>query len=251
MSGHSKWHNIKLRKGKQDAVRSKMFTKLAREIIVAAKDGGGNPDANLRLKLSIQKAREASMPQDNIKRAIQRGTGESGESANFEEITYEGYGPGGIAVLVACLTDNRNRTVAELRNIFTKNGGNLGEFGCVAWMFDSKGMIEIPSEKADEETVMMATMDAGAEDIKVEDGTIEVLCQPEDLPKVRDAVTEAGIEYTSAEVTMLPKNTIKVNDSKEASRLLRLMDALEDNDDVQQAYANFDIPDEILQEVAG
>lgn len=251
MSGHSKWHNIRLRKGKQDAQRSKLFTKMAREIIVAAKDGGGNPDANLRLKLAVQKAREASMPQDNIKRAIQRGTGESGEAANFEEITYEGYGPGGVAVLVACLTDNRNRTVAELRNIFSKAGGNLGESGCVAWMFDSKGMVLIPAEKSDEETVMMATMDAGAEDIKIEGDTIEVLCQPEDLPKVRDALAEAGIDYTSAEATMLPKSTVRVEDSKEAARILRLMDALEDNDDVQHAYANFDIPDEILQEAAG
>ncbi len=231
-------------------MRSKMFTKVAREIIVAAKQGGGNPDANLSLKLAIQKAREVSMPQDNIKRAIQRGTGESGEAANFEEITYEGYGPAGVAILVKCLTDNRNRTVAELRNIFTKTGGNLGETGCVSWMFDAKGLIEIAADKADEDSIMLATMDAGAEDIRVEGDTIEVLCQPEDLSKVRDAVTEAGIEYTSAEVTMLPKTTVKIVDSKEASRVLRLMDALEDNDDVQQAYSNFDIPDELLQEEA-
>jgi len=250
MSGHSKWHNIRLRKGKQDAVRGKLFTKMAREIIVAAKEGGGSPDSNMRLRLAVQKAREASMPQENIKRAIMRGTGESGESANFEEITYEGYGPAGVAVMVSCLTDNRNRTVAELRNIFTKNGGNLGESGCVGWMFDSTGLVQIPGDKADEETVMMATMDAGAEDIRAEEDTIEVLCQPEDLPKVRDAVTQAGIEYTSAEVTMLPKTTVRVEDSKEASRILRLMDALEENDDVQQAYANFDIPDEILQAAA-
>lgn len=251
MSGHSKWHNIKLRKGKQDAQRSKLFTKMAREIIVAAKEGGGNPDANLRLKLAIAKAREASMPQDNIKRSIARGTGESGEAANFEEITYEAYGPAGVAVMIACLTDNRNRTVAELRNILTKSGGNLGEFGCVAWMFDAKGLVEIPADKSDEDSVMMATMDAGADDIRVEEDTIEVLCSPEDLPKVRDALTEAGIEFTSAEVSMIPKSTVRVEDSKEASRILRLMDALEDNDDVQQVYANFDIPDEILQEVAG
>lgn len=250
MSGHSKWHNIRLRKGKQDAVRSKLFTKVAREIIVAAKQGGGNPEANLQLKLAIQKARSVSMPQDNIKRAIQRGTGESGEAANFEEITYEGYGPAGVAVMVKCLTDNRNRTVAELRNIFSKNGGNLGESGCVSWMFDSMGMVQIPADKADEDSVMAATVDAGAEDIRVEDDTIEVLCQPEDLPKVREAVTEAGIEYVSAELTMLPKTTVRIEDSKEASRVLRLMDALEDNDDVQQAYANFDIPDEVLQEEA-
>jgi YebC/PmpR family DNA-binding regulatory protein len=250
MSGHSKWHNIRLRKGKQDAVRGKLFTKIAREIIVAAKEGGGNPDTNLRLRLAIQKARENSMPQDNIKRAIQRGTGESGESANFEEIVYEGYGPAGVAIMAACLTDNRNRTVAELRNIFSKSGGNLGESGCVGWMFDSKGLIQIPADSTDEDTVMMATLDAGAEDIKTEGDTIEVLCQPEDLPKVRDAIAEAGIQYTTAEATMLPKSTVRVEDSKEASRILRLMDALEDNDDVQQVYANFDIPDEILQEAA-
>ncbi len=250
MSGHSKWHNIKLRKGKQDAQRGKLFTKIAREIIVAAKEGGGSPDSNLRLRLAIQKARENSMPQDNIKRAIQRGTGESGESANFEEITYEGYGPAGVAIMVACLTDNRNRTVAELRNIFSKSGGNLGESGCVSWMFDAKGLVQIQADGADEDAVMMATLDAGAEDIRTEGDTIDVLCQPEDLQKVRDAVTQAGLEYTSAEITMLPKNTVRVEDSKEAGRILRLMDALEDNDDVQQVYANFDIPDEILQEAA-
>ena len=251
MSGHSKWHNIRLRKGKQDAQRSKIFTKMAREIIVAAKDGGGNADANLRLKLAIQKARALSMPADNIKRAIQRGTGESGESANFEEIIYEGYGTAGVAVLVSCLTDNRNRTVAELRNIFTKNGGNLGESGCVGWMFDTKGLVQIPAENSDEETVMMATMDAGAEDIKVDEDTIEVYCDPGDIQKIREALTGAGIEFTSAEMTRIPQTTVRIEDAKEAARTLRLMDALEDNDDVQQAYANFDISDEILQEVAG
>lgn len=249
MSGHSKWHNIRLRKGKQDAVRSKLFTKIAREIIVAAKEGGGNPDANLRLKLAVQKARENSMPADNIKRAIQRGTGEV-DGANYDEITYEGYGPAGVAVLVACLTDNRNRTVAELRNIFSKCGGNLGESGCVAWMFEQTGLIQIPADKSDEDSVMMATMDAGAEDIRVEDGTIEVLCKPTDLPAVRDAVTAAGIEYASAEVTMLPNSTVRIEDSKEASQILRLLDALDDNDDVQQVYANFDIPDELMQAAA-
>lgn len=250
MSGHSKWHNIKMRKGKQDAMRGKLFTKIAREIIVAAKEGGGNPDSNLRLRLTIQKAREASMPADNIKRAIQRGTGEI-EGASYDEMTYEGYGPAGVAVLVQCLTDNRNRTVAELRNIFSKNGGNLGESGCVSWMFDSKGLIQIPSDKADEDSVMMATMDAGAEDIRTEDGTIDVFCSSEDFGKVRDAVSDAGFEFTSAEITMIPKNTIKIEDTKEAARILRLMDALEDNDDVQQAHANFDISDELMQEIEG
>ena len=249
MSGHSKWHNIRLRKGKQDAVRGKLFTKIAREIIVAAKEGGGSVDSNLRLRLAVQKARENSMPADNIKRAIQRGTGEV-EGANYEEITYEGYAPGGVAILAVCLTDNRNRTVAELRNIFTKCGGNLGESGCVAWMFETRGLVEISASATDEDTVMMAVLDAGAEDIKTEDGTIEVLCRPEDLQKVRDALTEAGIEYAGAEVTKLPSNTVRIADSKEASQILRLMDMLDDSDDVQQAYANFDIPDEIMQEAA-
>jgi len=249
MSGHSKWHNIRLRKGKQDAVRSKLFTKIAREIIVAAKEGGGNPDSNLRLKLAIQKARENSMPAENIKRAISRGTGET-EGATYEEITYEGYGPAGVAVMVSCLTDNRNRTVAELRNIFSKSGGNLGESGCVAWMFEQTGLVQIPADKTDEDAVMMATMDAGAEDIRVEGDTIEVLCRPGDLQQVRDALEAAGIEYVSAEVTMLPKSTVKIEDSKEANQILRLMDALDDNDDVQQVYANFDIPDELMQEAA-
>jgi YebC/PmpR family DNA-binding regulatory protein len=249
MSRHSKWHIIRLRKGKQDAVRSKLFTKIAREIIVAAREGGGSPDSNLRLKLAIGKARENSMPADNIKRAIQRGTGEV-EGANYEETSYEGYGPGGVAVLVSCLTDNRNRTVAELRNIFSKCGGNLGESGCVAWMFEQTGLIQIPAGGADEDAVMMATMDAGAEDIRVEGDTIEVLCQPADLAQVRDALTQAGIEYASAEATMLPKSTVKIEESKEASQILRLLDALDDNDDVQQVYANFDIPDELMQQAA-
>lgn len=249
LSGHSKWHNIRLRKGKQDAARGKIFTKIAREIIVAAREGGGNPDSNLSLRLAMQKARDNSMPQDNIKRAIQRGTGEI-EGVSYEEVTYEAYGPGGVAILVSCLTDNTNRTVADLRNIFSKTGGNLGESGCVGWMFESKGLIQVPSDKSDEDAVMMATLDAGAEDIRVEGDTIEVLCEPEDLQKVRDAVAEAEIEYTSAEVTKLPKSTVRIEDSKEASQILRLMDALDDNDDVQQAYANFDIPDEIMQEAA-
>lgn len=248
MSGHSKWHNIRLRKGKQDAERGKIFTKLAREIIVAAKAGGGNPDANMRLRLAIQKARESSMPADNIKRAIQRGTGEL-EGVNYEEITYEGYGPGGVAVLAECLTDNRNRTVAELRNVFSKCGGSLGESGCVAWMFDPRGVVTIQAGGTDEDSVMMATLDAGAEDIRAEGDVIEVYTKPEDLQAVRDALTNAGIAFSDAEVTMLPKNTVRV-EGKEASQVLRLMESIEDLDDVQHVYANFDIPDEVMQEVA-
>jgi len=232
MSGHSKWHNIRLRKGKQDAERGKIFTKLAREIIVAARAGGGNTDTNLRLRIAVQKARDASMPADNIKRAIQRGTGEL-EGVHYEEVTYEGYAPGGVAVLVQCLTDNRNRTVADLRAIFNKCGGSLGESGCVAWMFDD---------------VMMAVMDAGAEDVKAEGDSIEVVCPPESLPGVRQALTDAGIAFNMADLSMLPQTAVRV-EGKEASQVLRLMDQLEDHDDVQQVYANFDIPDEVMQEI--
>lgn len=249
MSGHSKWHNIRLRKGKQDAERGRIFTKLAREIIVAAKAGGGNPDANIRLRIAVQKAKDASMPADNIKRAIQRGTGEL-EGVSYEEVTYEGYAPGGVAVLVQCLTDNRNRTVADLRSSFSKCGGSLGESGCVAWMFHSKGVVSVPAEAATEDDVMMAVMDAGAEDVKAEGEAIEVLCPPDALQAVRQALTDAGIAFNMADVTMLPTSTVRV-EGKEASQVLRMMDSLEDLDDVQHVYANFDIPDEVLQEVAG
>jgi YebC/PmpR family DNA-binding regulatory protein len=249
LSGHSKWHNIRLRKGKQDAERGKIFTKLAREIIVAAKAGGGNPDANVRLRLAIQKARDNSMPADNIKRAIQRGTGEL-EGVVYEEVTYEGYGVNGVAVLAQCLTDNRNRTVAELRNVFSKCGGNLGESGSVAWMFDQKGVVTISAEASDEDSIMMATLDAGAEDIRKEDDTIEVITRPEDLQAVRDALNAAGIPFMDAEISMIPKTTVRVEGTKEAGQILRLVEMLEDLDDVQNVYANFDIPDEIMQEVA-
>lgn len=248
MSGHSKWHNIRLRKGKQDAERGKIFTKLAREIIVAAREGGGNPDANNRLRLAVQKAKENSMPADNIKRAIQRGTGEV-DGANYEEIVYEGYGPGGVAVLVNCLTDNRNRTVAELRSAFSKNGGSLGESGCVAWMFDPKGIITVQKDSVDEDTLMLAALDAGAEDIRTEGDTYEVLSSVEDLSTVRQALADASIEVVTAESTMLPKNTIKL-EGKEALQNLRMMDQIEDLDDVQQVNANFDIDEDVLEQAA-
>lgn len=248
MSGHSKWHNIRLRKGKQDAQRSNLFTKLAREIIVAAKEGGGNPDSNLRLRLAIQKARENSMPQENIKRAIQRGTGEI-EGAQYEQVTYEGYGPGGVAVMVSCLTDNRNRTVAELRTAFSKNGGSLGESGCVAWMFDPKGVITIQKDSVDEDTLMLTALEAGAEDITSEGDTYEVITAPDQFADVRQALTNAGIPLVNAELTMQPKSTVRV-EGKEATQVLRMMEQIEDLDDVQQVYANFDIPEEILEAAA-
>lgn len=248
MSGHSKWHNIRLRKGKQDAQRSNLFTKLAREIIVAAKEGGGNPDSNLRLRLAIQKARENSMPQENIKRAIQRGTGEI-EGAQYEQVTYEGYGPAGVAVMVSCLTDNRNRTVAELRTAFSKNGGSLGESGCVAWMFDPKGVITIQKDSVDEDTLMLTALEAGAEDITSEGDTYEVITAPDQFADVRQALTNAGIPLVNAELTMQPKSTVRV-EGKEATQVLRMMEQIEDLDDVQQVYANFDIPEEILEAAA-
>jgi YebC/PmpR family DNA-binding regulatory protein len=250
MAGHSKWHNIRLRKGKQDAERGKIFTKIAREIIVAAKEGGSNPDTNLRLKLAIQKARENSMPADNIKRALQRGSGEL-EGANYEEVTYEGYGPAGVAVMVSCLTDNRNRTVAEIRVAFSRNGGSLGESGCVGWMFNSKGLIIINKDTIDEDTLMLAALDAGAEDIQSDDDNYEVTSEQENFHQLRQALTDADIKYESAELTMIPSSTVRVENVKEASQILRMIEQLEDLDDVQQVHANFDIPDDILEEAAG
>ncbi len=248
MAGHSKWHNIRLRKEKQDATRGKIFTKLTREIIVAARVGGGNPEANPRLRDAIEKAREASMPMENIRRAIQKGTGEL-EGVHYEEVTYEGYGPGGVAILVRAMTDNRNRTVADIRHIFSRYGGSLGESGCVAWLFDPKGVIEVPKESADEDTVMMAALDAGAEDVRIDEDGYEVITPPEDLHKVRQAFEEQRIPFTMAEVTMLPKSTVHL-EGKEAEQMLRLMESLEDHEDVQQVYANFDIPAEVLQQAA-
>lgn len=250
MSGHSKWHNIRLRKGKQDAERGKLFTKVAREIIVAAKEGGANPDTNLRLKLAVQKARENSMPAENIKRALQRGTGDL-EGVNYEEVNYEGYGPAGVAVMVFCLTDNRNRTVAELRIAFSRSGGSLGETGCVGWMFHQKGLILIKKSAIDEDTLMLTALDAGAEDIQSDDESYEVTCAPESFQTLRQAITDAGIKFDSAELTMIPENTVRVEGAKEASQIVRMMDALDDLDDVQQVHANFDIPEEVLEAVAG
>ncbi|MEO7719256.1 MAG: YebC/PmpR family DNA-binding transcriptional regulator [Capsulimonas sp.] len=242
MSGHSKWHNIRLKKGKMDADRGKIFTKIAREIIVAAKSGGGNPDTNITLRNAMAKAREASMPADNVKRAIQRGTGEL-EGASYEEMTYEGYGPGGVAILVACLTDNKQRTVSDVRSYFTKTGGRLGESGSVGYLFDPKGVIIIDPDVADEEKVTEAAIEGGAEDIQAtDDGGFEITTDPGDLNAVQKALDAANIKYSSAEHSMIPQTTVEVS-GKEAGQVLRLMDYLEDNDDVQKVYANFDIPE--------
>jgi YebC/PmpR family DNA-binding regulatory protein len=247
MSGHSKWHNIKLRKGKQDAERGKVFTKLGRELIVAAK-GGSNPDVNVRLRFAIQKAKEASMPADTIKRAVLKGAGEL-EGQSFEECTYEGYGPGGVGIIVECLTDNKNRTFPELRSIFTKNGGRIADTGSVSWSFISSGVITIPKEGLTEDGVMEAALEAGAEDVKVEEESFDVLTSPGELMPVREALEKAGLKVENAEVAMLPQTTVEVK-GKDAELTLRLVDLLEDNDDVQAVWSNFDISDEELAAIS-
>lgn len=243
MSGHSKWATTKHKKGKIDAARGKVFTKIAREIIVAAKAGGGDPDANSRLRLALEKAKAANMPNDNITRAIRRGTGEI-EGAVYEEMTYEGYGPGGTAIMLDITSDNRNRTAGEIRHIFSRNNGNLGEIGCVAWMFSRKGMIVLNGESIDEDELMLTALDAGADDVTVEDGSAEIITEPDNLEEVKNTLAE---NYTieSAEITMLPQNTIAL-EGDTAEKMLKLLDLLEEHDDVQAVYTNADFPDELL-----
>jgi len=248
MSGHSKWHNIKIRKQAQDKQKSKIFGKLSREIITAAREGGGDPDSNARLRTALDRARQGGMPQESVKRAIQRGTGET-EGVAFESAVYEGYGPGGVAILVEVLTDNRNRVVSELRRVFTRNGGNLAESNAVAWLFERKGVVLVPVEKASEDAVMETALEAGAEDMQTDDTSYEIRTEPAGLDDVKKALDTANIGYDSAEVTMLPQTRVTLGE-KEAQQVLRLMDALEDLDDVQQVYANFDIPDQIMEAVA-
>ena len=248
MSGHSKWSSIKHKKGAADAKRGKLFSKLSRAITVAAKEGGPDPTGNATLATAIQKAKDNSMPKDNIERAIQRGAG-AGDGEIYETITYEGYGPAGVAVLVEAMTDNRNRTAAEVRNIFNRNNGKLGETGSVAWMFERKGSIVVDANKVDEDQLMTAAIDAGAEDVSQDESTYEIVTEPADFMPVRAALAEAGIDFESAELAMLPKNTIELEQS-DAKKILRLMDALEDNDDVQEVHANFDISEEVLEALA-
>jgi YebC/PmpR family DNA-binding regulatory protein len=250
VSGHSKWSSIKHKKGVADARRGKLFSKLSRAIIVAAREGGGDPAGNLALQNAIEKAREASMPKDTIERAIARGSGAGADAAAFEHITYEGYGPGGVAILVEALTDNRNRTAAEVRHIFSKADGNLGESGAVGWLFERKGVILVDADAVDEDELMLVAADAGAEDVVEEGSSFRVTSAPEDLTAVREALQSAGIAIESAQPTMVPKTTIEVEDEPAARKVLRLMDALEDNDDVQDVYANFDIPERVLEAVA-
>jgi YebC/PmpR family DNA-binding regulatory protein len=242
MSGHSKWATTKRKKAIIDSKRGKLFTKYIREIIVAARDGGGDVGTNARLRTVVEKAKAINMPADNIKRAIQKGTGDL-EGANYEEVVYEGYGPAGCAVIVEVLTDNKNRAAAEVRNIFTKGNGNMGEPGSVGWMFKKKGLISVPKAAMAEDDFMTLVLDAGAEDMTVSDESYEVTTVLEDFDKVQKALAAKGITATSAELTMLPSTTVKLT-GKDAAGMLRLMEALEDNDDVQNVYANFDIPEE-------
>jgi YebC/PmpR family DNA-binding regulatory protein len=251
VSGHSKWSSIKHKKGAADAKRGKLFSKLSRAIIVAAREGGPDPAANLALQNAIEKARSFSMPKDNIDRAVARGAGTDADADAYETVIYEGYGPSGVAVLVEALTDNRNRTASEVRHIFTKNDGNLGATGAVAWLFERKGLVLVGADGIDEDELTLAAAEGGAEDVERDESTFRVLAEPEDVTGVRSALESAGFAIESAGVTMLPKTTVEVEDEGDAKKIVRLVDALEDLDDVQDVYANFDIPERVLELVAG
>ena len=245
MAGHSKWANIKHRKARQDAVRGKAWSKCSRAIIVAAKAGGGDPEMNLTLRYAIDEAGAANMPKDTIEKAIKKGSGTSGEGANYEQIRYEGYGPGGVAIIVDCLTDNLNRIAAEMRKIFEKGGGNLGKPGAVAFGFAAKGLILIEASKTTEDQLMEIALEAGAEDVAESGGAWEVTCEPADFIGVKEAIVAAGIEPDSAQLTMIPANTVAC-DAKAGAKVLRLFDAIEEHDDVQKVYSNADIPEEVM-----
>lgn len=247
MSGHSKWSSIKHKKGAADAKRGKIFTKLIKEITVAARMGGGDPDGNPRLRTAILAAKAENMPKDNIERAIKKGTGEL-EGVSYDEVTYEGYGPGGVALLIECLTDNKNRTVADIKHTLDRNGGSLGEPGCVAWMFEKRGIILFEKDRVDEEKLLETALEAGAEDVREEETEFEVTTAPSDFETVKKAFDDAGIVYSVAEISMVPKNTISI-EGKKAEQMLNLMEALEDSDDVSNVYANFDIPDGVMEAI--
>ncbi len=250
MAGHSKWHNIRHKKARMDAKRGQLFTKLLKEITVAARQGGGDPEFNPRLRIAIEKAKKANMPIENIERAIKRGTGEL-EGVTYEEVTYEGYGPEGVAVIVECLTDNRNRTTAEVRHIFTKHGGNLGSSGCVAFLFEEKGVIHVPKSKYDEETIFEKAIEAGAEDVIMDDEEhYEIRTEPKELYAVKENLEKEGIEIERAEITRIPTTTVEIKDPEKAEKLLKMLDALEESDDVQKVYSNFEIPEEIMAKVS-
>jgi YebC/PmpR family DNA-binding regulatory protein len=249
MSGHSKWSTIKRKKGALDAKRGKAFTKLIKEITLAARLGGGDIEGNSRLRQAVMAAKEVNMPKENIDRAVKKGTGELEGGANYEEVTYEGYGPSGVAVLVEVMTDNKNRTVAEIRHVFSKHGGNLGENGCVSWMFEKKGSILIDKKNSDEDTLMEIALEAGADDVKVEESEFQIITSPESFEKVRSAVERKGIKYVEAKITLISTVEVKLEEGK-AEQMLKLMEKMEDNDDVQNVYANFDIADDIMEKLS-
>jgi YebC/PmpR family DNA-binding regulatory protein len=250
MSGHSKWSSIKHKKGAADKKRGQLFSKLSRALIVAAREGGPDPAANLALANAIEKARSYSMPKDNIDRAIARGSGADADADAFEQVLYEGYGPNGVAVIVEALTDNRNRTAADVRAAFTKHDGNLGTTGSVAWLFERRGVILVDADRADEDELTLAAAEGGAEDVEQDGSSFRVTAAPEDLTAVRAAIEAAGIDVDAAELTMVPKTTISLEDESAAKKTLRLMDTLEEYDDVQEVYANFDIPEPVMEAVA-
>jgi YebC/PmpR family DNA-binding regulatory protein len=249
MSGHSKWSSIKHKKGAADAKRGKLFTKLSKAIIVAAKEGGPDPAGNLALQNAIEKAKSYSMPKDTIERAVARGAGTDADAAAYETIVYEGYGPDGVAVLVEALTDNRNRTASDVRHLFSKHGGNLGTTGAVAWLFERRGVVLVDGD-VDEDELMLAAAEGGADDVDRDGSVLQVSSAPEALTAVREAIEAAGIDVQSAELTMVPRTTVEVADESSAKKLIRLIEALEDNDDVQDVSANFDIPEQVLEAVA-
>jgi YebC/PmpR family DNA-binding regulatory protein len=248
MSGHSKWHSIRHKKGATDAKRGKIFSRINKELMVAARMGGGDPSANPRLRQAIASAKAENMPKDNIERAIKKGTGEL-EGVNYEEHVYEGYAPGGVALLIEVMTDNKNRAAADIRYVFNKRGGSLGEAGCVAWMFDKKGLIVFEQELVDEDKILEVALEAGADDVITTEDQYEVHTELAAFESVKQAFDDQELRYTMAEITMMPQNTVKVDDEAQAAQVLKLMDAIEDADDVQKVYANFDIPDEILQRI--
>jgi YebC/PmpR family DNA-binding regulatory protein len=250
MSGHSKWSSIKHKKGAADAKRGDLFSKLSKAIIVAARDGGPDPAANLALQNAIEKARSYSMPKDNIERAIARGSGADADSSAFETVVYEGYGPSGIALIVEALTDNRNRTASEVRHVLSKHDGNLAGSGSVMWLFERRGLVLVAADSVDEDELLLAAAEGGADDVSLDGSTFQVTSAPEALREVREAVEQAGFTVESAELTMVPKTTVEVANEAAARKILRLMDALEESDDVQDVFANFDIPESVLEAVA-
>ena len=250
MSGHSKWSTIKHKKGAADAKRGKLFTKLSKAIIVAAKEGGADPGNNLSLQNAIEKARSYSVPKDTIERAIARGAGTDADAAAFETVVYEGYGPEGVAVLVEALTDNRNRTASDVRHLFSKHGGNLGTTGAVAWLFERRGVVMVAADGADEDDLTLAAAEGGADDVELDGSSFQVWCTPEALVSVRETVEGAGFTVETAELSMVPKTTVAIEDETTAKKVVRLVEALEESDDVQDVFANFDIPEQVLEAVA-